>query len=198
MQRWLRSFGNNWNIIRVSLSNIVSFLWPKCPWIKWVVTQTAIQQRYINSYKNILINNQNASSVRPSDPDRSFYNQRQREWQQKGKLFSLGKKKEGKREEGEGGGGLIYGCCTPGAENRGRLFGGGGCGGLASLSPGFSERVSQLPQAAASSTPTGLAGAGGSGRRSLSGADGHVSIRYSSISWWQLLTTSCNQNYREI
>lgn len=96
MQRWLRSFGNNWNIIRVSLSNIVSFLWPKCPWIKWVVTQTAIQQRYINSYKNILINNQNASSVRPSDPDRSFYNQRQREWQQKGKLFSPGKKKRAK------------------------------------------------------------------------------------------------------
>lgn len=74
------------------------------------------------------------------------------------------------------------------ADDRSRLF----CGS-ASLDPEppevepvtrFSERVSQLTHAAAaSSTPFGLGGGGGSDiLRSLWPTEGHVSIRYTSIS----------------
>lgn len=75
-------------------------------------------------------------------------------------------------------GALIYGSCTSGAEDRGRLLGRDG------WAPRFSDLVSQLPQAAASSTPTGLCGwtAAGSVSAALGSAVGHVSNRYSSIS----------------
>lgn len=89
-------------------------------------------------------------------------------------------------------------CCIFDADDWSRLF----CG-PASLDPEppeaelvtrFSERVSQLTHAAASSTPSGLGGLGGSDiLRSLWPTEGHVSIRYTSISWRQLLTLSCPQ-----
>ena len=81
----------------------------------------------------------------------------------------------------------IYRFCTSGVEDRSLLIGGSASASAsASAKPvelGFSERVSQLPQAAASSTPTGLGGGACSALRSLRRAKGHVSIRYSSISW---------------
>lgn len=56
----------------------------------------------------------------------------------------------------EGGESILYGGCTSLSreEARSRLAG----GSTWTVEPGFSESVSQLPQAAASSTPTGLAG----------------------------------------
>lgn len=87
--------------------------------------------------------------------------------------------------------GLIYRCCTSGAEDRSRLDG----GSARLLDPSISERVSQLTQAAASRTPTGLGGAACWTLRSLC-RPGQVSIRYSSISWWQLLTISYT-NYKQ-
>lgn len=91
-------------------------------------------------------------------------------------------------------GGLIYRCCTSGAEDRSRLKGGSAT--AKPVEPGFSERVSQLPQAAASSTPMGLGGGAGSTLWSLRTAAGHVSIRYSCISWRQLLTISCTKKQK--
>lgn len=91
------------------------------------------------------------------------------------------------------GGGLIYCRCTSVAEDRGRLATGSTSAWPMEL--GFSDRVSQLLQAAASSTPTGLGGAAGSSAVDcFSRANGHVSIRYSCISWWQLLTISFQKN----
>jgi hypothetical protein len=90
--------------------------------------------------------------------------------------------------------GLIYCCCTSGAGDRSRLK--DGSASAKPVGPGYSERVSQLPHAAASSTPMGLGGGAGSTVCSLRRAAGHVSIRYSCISWRQLLTISCTQKQK--
>jgi hypothetical protein len=73
----------------------------------------------------------------------------------------------------------------------------GGSASAKPVEPGFSERVSQLPQAAASSTPMGLGGGAGSTLCALRAAAGHVSIRYSCISWRQLLTISCTKKQKK-
>jgi len=62
--------------------------------------------------------------------------------------------------------GLIYCYCASGAEERSRLFGGSACCSSVEPKKILSEGVSQLPQVAASSTPTGLDG-GGSATLSL-------------------------------
>lgn len=94
--------------------------------------------------------------------------------------------------------------CTSSSENLSRL--GSGTATVPEIAElGFSERVSQLIQAAAaaaSRTPLGLGGE--AGRRcsrfdmTLGSVEGHESNKYSCISWWQLLTVSCFKKYYQI
>lgn len=96
--------------------------------------------------------------------------------------------------------------CTSSSENLSRL--GSGTATVPEIAElGFSERVSQLIQAAAaaaaaSRTPLGLGGE--AGRRcsrfdmTLGSVEGHESNKYSWISWWQLLTVSCFKKYYQI
>ena len=142
----------------------------------------------------------NPSFPNPSwNPDRPSYNQRQNEnlipsrkgTGKKKKKTSFSDKRCEKIEKYYGLFFDIYRFCTSGAEDRSLLIGGSASASAKPIEMGFSERVSQLPQAAASSTPTGLGGGAGCALRSLRRAKGHVSIRYSSISWWQLLSISC-------